>query len=48
MWSEDWAVSFDRWNTYNVIVLPDLNNDDVPDLFLATGGDPIYPEKVRP
>ena len=46
LWREDTSVLNGVWNTYNVVVLPDLNNDAIPELLLAHGGDPSFPAAV--
>ena len=37
----------ENWNTYNVLVIPDMNKDGVPDLVVAHGGDPSFPPEVN-
>ena len=46
LWREDLSVTGDGWNTYNVLVLPDLTNDGIPEVILPNGGDPKYEPEV--
>lgn len=34
------------WNIYNVLIIPDMNQDGVLDLVVAHGGDPTFPPEV--
>lgn len=47
LWSEDLSVTGDGWNTYNVLILPDLTGDGVAEVILPNGGDPKFEPQVR-
>ena len=46
LWGEDLEVTGDAWNTYNVVVLPDLTGDGIPEVLLPNGGDPKFDPEV--
>ena len=45
-WTGEDRVMVDKWNSYNVLILPDFTNDGVPELLLAHGGDLTFPPEV--
>ena len=46
LWEGDTSVLKDTWNTYNVLILPDLTGDGVGEVLLPHGGDPSFSPTV--
>ena len=36
----------EQWNVYSILALPDFNNDGVPEILIAHGGDPAFHAEV--
>ncbi|KAK2166849.1 hypothetical protein LSH36_34g01067 [Paralvinella palmiformis] len=45
-WRGDQSQMEEIWNIYNVLIIPDMNQDGVLDLVVAHGGDPTFPPEV--
>lgn len=45
-WTADSTVLVDQWSSFNVVILPDLNDDKIPEILLPHSSDPRFPPEV--
>ena len=46
LWHADVSFMNESWSCFNVCILPDFNDDGVPELLLSHSSDPRFPPEV--